>query len=96
VLQLLDGWLSIIFILKNFVFYLHFFYRTAGDMMVGLITKCYGAPKVKTKDIAIKITLMFIEIEKQDVVIEELVKGMDHKFPKIISTCIRAATQAIK
>ncbi|KAL5234313.1 hypothetical protein ACI65C_001723 [Semiaphis heraclei] len=70
--------------------------RTAGDVMAGLITKCYGAPKSKTKDIAIQITLMFIEIEKQDVVIEELVKGLDHKFPKIVSTCIKAATQAIK
>ncbi|XP_026810117.1 LOW QUALITY PROTEIN: protein mini spindles-like [Rhopalosiphum maidis] len=70
--------------------------RTAGDVMVGLITKCYGAPKLKTKDIAIQITLMFIEIEKQDVVIEELVKGLDHKFPKIVSTCIKATTQAIK
>ncbi|XP_050054425.1 protein mini spindles-like isoform X3 [Aphis gossypii] len=70
--------------------------RAAGDVMTGLITKCYGAPKLKTKDIAIQITLMFIEIEKQDVVIEELVKGLDHKFPKIVSTCIKAATQAIK
>uniref|UniRef100_A0A2S2Q544 Cytoskeleton-associated protein 5 n=1 Tax=Sipha flava TaxID=143950 RepID=A0A2S2Q544_9HEMI len=70
--------------------------RTAGDIMTGLITKCYGAPKAKTKDIAIQITLMLIEIEKQDIVIEELIKGMDHKFPKIVSTCIKAATQSIK
>lgn len=64
--------------------------------MTGLVTKCYGSPKAKIKDIAIQITLMLIEIEKQDVVIEELVKGMDHKFPKIVSTCIRVATQGIK
>lgn len=64
--------------------------------MIGLITKCYGAPKVKTKDIAIQITLMFIEIEKQDVVLEELAKGMDHKFPKIVTTCIKVANQALK
>jgi len=76
--------------------HIYFTNSTAGDVMAGLITKCYGAPKSKTKDIAIQITLMFIEIEKQDVVIEELVKGLDHKFPKIVSTCIKAATQAIK
>lgn len=64
-------------------------------MVNGLITKCYGAPKEKIRDIAIKITLMYIEIEKQDIVIDELVKGMDHKFPKIVSTCIKAATQSI-
>lgn len=64
--------------------------------MTGLITKCYGAPKIKTKDVAIQITLMFIEIEKQEVVLEELIKGMNHKFPKIVSTCIKVATQSLK
>lgn len=64
--------------------------------MTGLISKCYGAPKSKTRDIAVQITLMFIEIEKQDIVIEELIKGMDHKFPKIVTTCIKAVTQSIK
>lgn len=64
--------------------------------MAVLISKCYGAQKEKIRSIAIQITLMFIEIEKQDVVIEELVKGMDHKFPKIVSTCIRAVTQSVK
>jgi len=88
--------LIIIFILITIAFQIYFTNSTVGDVMTGLITKCYGAPKTKTKDIAIQISLMFIEIEKQDVVIEELIKGMDHKFPKIVSTCIKAATQAIK
>ncbi|XP_050528781.1 protein mini spindles-like isoform X2 [Daktulosphaira vitifoliae] len=70
--------------------------RTVGDVMTGLITKCFGAPRSKTKDIAIQITLMYIEIEKQDIVIEELIKGLVHKFPKIVSTCIKAITLAIK
>lgn len=71
-------------------------YSVARDIMSGLITACYGVPKAKTKDIAIQITLMLIEIEKQDIVIAELVRGMDHTFPVIVSTCIKAATQAIK
>lgn len=64
--------------------------------MTGLITKCYGATKKNIRDIAVEITLMFIEIEKQDVVVEELVKGMENKFPKIVANCIKTATQAIK
>jgi len=38
-----------------------------------------GAPKAKIKDIAIQISLMFIEIEKQDIIREELIKGMNHR-----------------
>lgn len=64
--------------------------------MTGLITKCYGAPKIRTIDVATQITLMFIEIEKQEVVLNELIKGMNHKFPKIVATCIKVVTQSIK
>lgn len=64
--------------------------------MSELITICYGTPESKSKNIAIQITLMLIKIGVQDIVMEELVKGMDHTFPVIVSTCIKVATQAIK
>jgi cytoskeleton-associated protein 5 len=39
---------------------------------------------------------MYIEIEKADIVLEELLKGTDQKNPKISSTCISTITQALK
>lgn len=59
--------------------------KVAGDVMSGIVSKCIAAPKAKTKDLATQVALMFIEIEKQDIVLEELVKGMEQKNPKIVA-----------
>jgi hypothetical protein len=73
-----------------------FGYRTVGEVMSGIISKCIAAPKVKTRELAVQITLMYIEIEKFEAVQEELLKGMEHKNPKIVSACVSAVTQALR
>ncbi|XP_034486256.1 protein mini spindles isoform X2 [Drosophila innubila] len=70
--------------------------RTVGDVMTGIVQKCIAAPKTKTKELSVQVTLMYVEIEKHEAVIEELVKGMEHKNPKIVSACVAATTQAMK
>lgn len=64
--------------------------------MSGVITKCIAAPKAKTRELAVQIILMYIEIEKFEAVQEEILKGMDHKNPKIVSACVSAVTQALR
>lgn len=61
-----------------------------------IVTKCIGATKAKIKDSAIQISLMYIEIEKQEVVLEELIKGTEHKNPKISAACVSAITQGLR
>jgi cytoskeleton-associated protein 5 len=39
---------------------------------------------------------MYIEIEKFETVQEEILKGMDHKNPKIVLACVSAVTQALR
>ncbi|XP_058831203.1 protein mini spindles isoform X2 [Topomyia yanbarensis] len=70
--------------------------KTVGEVMGGIITKCIGAPKAKTKDLAVQITLMYIEIEKQEIVLEELLKGTEQKNPKIVASCVVTITQALR
>ncbi|XP_058791056.1 protein mini spindles isoform X2 [Phymastichus coffea] len=70
--------------------------KTANDVVSGIVTKCIAAPKAKTKDLAIQIILMFIEIEKQEAVQEELIKGTEVKNPKIVSACISTLTLALR
>ncbi|XP_034663855.1 protein mini spindles isoform X2 [Drosophila subobscura] len=70
--------------------------RTVGDVMSGIVQKCIAAPKTKTKELSVLVTLMYVEIEKQETVVEELVKGMDHKNPKIVSACVAAVTLALR
>lgn len=70
--------------------------KTVGDVVNGIVTKCLGAPKAKTKDLGIQIALMYIEIEKHDAVIEELIKGFDQKNPKIVSACVSTVLLALR
>ncbi|XP_029730106.2 protein mini spindles isoform X3 [Aedes albopictus] len=70
--------------------------KTVGEVMSGIVTKCIGAPKAKTKDLAGQITLMYIEIEKHEIVLEELLKGTEQKNPKIVAACVVSITQALR
>lgn len=70
--------------------------KTVNDVMSGLVNKCFSAPKAKVKDLAFQIALMYIEIEKQDAAIDELVKGLDAKNPKIVAATISVLTQALR
>lgn len=70
--------------------------KIVGEVISGTIKKCIAANKARTRDLSLQIILMYIEIEKQDVVIEELIKGMDLKNPKIVCGCISACTTSLK
>lgn len=64
--------------------------------MSGIVSKCIAATKAKTKELAVQVTLMYIEIEKFEVVQEELLKGTEAKSPKVVAACIAALTLALK
>lgn len=70
--------------------------KQAGDILDGLVAKCIGAPKTKTKDLAKQICLMLCEIEVHERVIEELIKGLSHKNPKVISGCVNTMTECLR
>ena len=69
--------------------------KVASEIISGVIAKCLISPKVKTKELAHDIILMFIEIEKHELVLEELLKGVDNKTPKIVVTCINLLKLAL-
>uniref|UniRef100_A0A0K2TDH6 Cytoskeleton associated protein 5 [Falco peregrinus] n=1 Tax=Lepeophtheirus salmonis TaxID=72036 RepID=A0A0K2TDH6_LEPSM len=62
--------------------------KNTSEIIEGLVSKCVGAPKAKTKGLAGQICLMFCEIETHDKVIEELLKGLSQKNPKTVAGCI--------
>ncbi|KAG7191094.1 hypothetical protein KM043_007130 [Ampulex compressa] len=70
--------------------------KTVGEVMVGIVTKCIAAPKAKTKELAVQITLMYIEIEKHEAVQDELLKGTEAKNPKIVAACISTLTLGLR
>lgn len=70
--------------------------RTVSEVMSGVVTKCIAAPKTKTRELALQLTLMYIEIEKFEAVEDELIKGMELKNPKIVTACVNACTTALR
>lgn len=72
------------------------FLRTTGEVVSGVVNKVFNQPKAKAKELGIDICLMFIEIEKGEMVQEELLKGLDNKNPKIIVACIETLRKALR
>jgi len=70
--------------------------RLVGDMMSGVIAKCLTSTRARVKELGVSIVMMCVEIEKQEMVQDELTKGMDLKNPKVVAACITVFTQAIK
>jgi len=62
-------------------------FRTVNEVASGLIGKCLNT-RSKMKERAFDILLMYIEIEKQIEIEEELVKGLENKQPKIVQACL--------
>lgn len=70
--------------------------KVVGDVMSGIVQKCIAAQKTKTRELAAQVTLMYVEVEKHEAVVEELIKGMDHKNPKIVAACTNTVTEALR
>ncbi|CAB3992122.1 cytoskeleton-associated 5-like, partial [Paramuricea clavata] len=66
----------------------------AADVVAGVVTKCLNA-RPKTKQKGIDIGMMYLEIEKQEAVQEEILKGLDNKQPKIVAGCVTFLRTAI-
>ena len=68
--------------------------KSVGEVMPGLINKCFNG-REKTRNRAFDIILMYIELEKQEVVCNELIKGLENKQPKIVLACLKILRKAL-
>ncbi|XP_029438954.1 cytoskeleton-associated protein 5 isoform X2 [Rhinatrema bivittatum] len=69
--------------------------KTTGEAVSGIVNKVFNQPKARAKELGTEICLMYIEIEKGEVVQEELLKGLDNKNPKIIIACTETLRKAL-
>ncbi|XP_014829257.1 PREDICTED: cytoskeleton-associated protein 5 isoform X4 [Poecilia mexicana] len=69
--------------------------KTTGEVVSGVVTKVFNQPKARAKELGMDICLMYIEIEKNEVVQDELLKGLDNKNPKIVVACIETLRKAL-
>lgn len=64
-------------------------------MCAGIVSKCMNASRPKTKEKGIEILLYYIELEKTDVVLEEVLKGLSAKQPKVVVGCLQTLRTAL-
>lgn len=64
-------------------------------MVSGVVSKVFNQPKARAKELGMDICLMYVEIEKAEIVQDELIKGLDNKNPKIIVACIETLRKAL-
>uniref|UniRef100_A0A5K3F5B7 Cytoskeleton-associated protein 5 n=1 Tax=Mesocestoides corti TaxID=53468 RepID=A0A5K3F5B7_MESCO len=69
--------------------------RAATDICAGIVSKCMGAPRAKTKEKGIEVLLFYIELEKTDVVLEEVLKGLSVKQPKVVVGSLQTLRSAL-
>ncbi|XP_062245038.1 cytoskeleton-associated protein 5 isoform X2 [Platichthys flesus] len=69
--------------------------KTTGEVVSGVVTKVFNQPKARAKELGADICMMYIEIEKVEVVQDELLKGLDNKNPKIVVTCMDTLRRAL-
>ncbi|XP_038047612.1 cytoskeleton-associated protein 5-like [Patiria miniata] len=70
--------------------------RTCGEVVSAVVLKCLNSPRTKTKEKGSEIIMVYIELEKQEIVTEELIKGFTNKQPKIVAACCRIIREAIR
>ncbi|XP_070686907.1 cytoskeleton-associated protein 5 [Pempheris klunzingeri] len=69
--------------------------KATGEVVAGVVTKVFNQPKARAKELGTDICLMYFEIEKAEVVQDELLKGLDNKNPKIVVACIETLRKAL-
>lgn len=65
-------------------------------MVSGVVSKVFNQPKARAKELGIDICLMYVEIEKAEIVQDELIKGLENKNPKIVVACIETLRKALR
>uniref|UniRef100_A0A8C2K4R6 Cytoskeleton associated protein 5 n=1 Tax=Cyprinus carpio TaxID=7962 RepID=A0A8C2K4R6_CYPCA len=69
--------------------------KTTGEVVSGVVSKVFNQPKARAKELGTDICLTYIEIEKAELVQDELIKGLDNKNPKIVVACVETLRKAL-
>ncbi len=71
--------------------------KCAADVADGLVNKCLGAPKTKTKDLGRQVAIMLCWAEAHETVVDVLLeKGLKQKNPKAVAGTLAALTECLR
>ncbi|OON18339.1 HEAT repeat protein, partial [Opisthorchis viverrini] len=63
--------------------------KCAPDVSAALVSKGLSSARAKSKDKAVECLLQLVEIERHEVVCDELIKGLSNKNPKLVVACLQ-------
>ena len=67
-------------------------YRTRGSTITPILEKGLSSTRAATKQHSIEALLLYIELDKADPIVEEMLPALSHKQPKIIAATLAALT----
>ncbi|XP_071830339.1 cytoskeleton-associated protein 5-like isoform X2 [Apostichopus japonicus] len=70
--------------------------KTCGEVSSAVVTKCLNSSRTKTKEKGKEILMMYIELEKQEQVMEEVMNGLSNKQPKVVAACTLVMKEAVR
>ena len=70
-------------------------FRTCVEVVSGVVSKCFNT-KPRLREAGMEVCLMYVEIDKNEQVQDEVMKGFDNKQPKIVQACVDTLTTALK
>uniref|UniRef100_H2Z395 TOG domain-containing protein n=1 Tax=Ciona savignyi TaxID=51511 RepID=H2Z395_CIOSA len=68
--------------------------KTSGEVVSGIISKCFNS-KPRLRELGIQVCLMYVEIDRNEQVMEEALKGLENKQPKVVHACLDLITTAL-
>ncbi|XP_060608176.1 cytoskeleton-associated protein 5-A-like, partial [Ruditapes philippinarum] len=70
--------------------------KIAHEVVSSVVAKCLSASKQKTKDNGREIIMMYVEAEKQEIVVEDVLEGWSNKNPKVVAASIQTMREALR
>jgi len=70
--------------------------KIANDIISGCLSKSILQTRPRIKELNLEIILMYVELEKHQLVQDELIANFENKSPKIAVNCILYAREALK
>ncbi|KAI8822123.1 armadillo-type protein, partial [Fimicolochytrium jonesii] len=70
--------------------------KTRSVLASSIVDKCLGSVRAGTRQKALDVLLMYIEIDVADPIIEEILPSLAHKNPKNVTAAITALREAIR
>ncbi|KXS18928.1 ARM repeat-containing protein [Gonapodya prolifera JEL478] len=70
--------------------------KTRPAVLPSLLDKCIAAPRTSMRQKALEIVLFYVEVDEGAAVVEELLKGLDNKSPKVQAACVMGITESVR